>query len=109
MPMTRHSNSRCFWRTSAIIFRLMEAPIGAHSDRTLWRELVAHRDDTFIEDFEVFDSFVAVSVRTEGLLKIYIKPFAGAEFLAAAAAPAAPFFIASEEPAYSMSISVNPE
>jgi len=98
---------RSNWR--AINFRLMEAPIGAHSDRTLWRELVAHRDDTFIEDFEVFDSFVAVSVRTEGLLKIYIKPFAGAEFLAAAAAPAAPFFIASEEPAYSMSISVNPE
>ncbi len=105
---------RSNWR--ARNFRLMQAPIGAHSERGAWRELVAHRDDTFIEDFEVFESFIALSVRTEGLLKICIQPLAPAPGAPAPAAPmpaapmpAAPFFIASDEAAYSMSISVNAE
>ena len=34
--------------------------------------MVAHRDDTFIEDFDVFNGFLAVSVRTGGLAKICI-------------------------------------
>jgi oligopeptidase B len=79
-------------------FRLMSAPIGAHSDRSGWTELVAHRDDTFIEDFEVFDEFLALSLRNGGLHKISIKPHGGEEY-----------WIASDEAAYSMSLGVNPE
>ena len=48
-------------------FRLMQAPIGARGDRARWGDLVAHRDDTFIEDFDVFERFLAVSVRSGGL------------------------------------------
>jgi oligopeptidase B len=59
--------------------------------------VVAHRDDAFIEDFDVFEGFLALSVRTAGLAKISIVR------------GAAEFFIASEEAAYAMSISVNPE
>jgi len=79
-------------------FRLARAPIGGHS-RGDWIDVVAHRDDTYIEDFEVFDEFLAVSVRSGGLRKICIHPLAGA----------AEFFIASDEAAYHTSISVNPE
>ena len=79
-------------------FRLSRAPIGGHS-RSDWIDVVAHRDDTYIEDFEVFDEFLAVSVRSGGLRKISIHPLTGA----------AEFFIASDEAAYSTSISVNPE
>jgi oligopeptidase B len=79
-------------------FRLARAAIGAHSDRSSWSEVVAHRDDVLIEEFEVFERFIALSVRTDGLSKIIIKPLNGAEF-----------FIASEEAAYSTSISINPE
>ncbi|HEX4152683.1 MAG TPA: S9 family peptidase [Steroidobacteraceae bacterium] len=80
-------------------FRLMEAPIGRTSDRSEWRDLVPHRDDTFIQDFDVFDRFLALSVRSGGLSKISILPLEpdGAEF-----------FIASDEPAYTMGLSVNP-
>jgi oligopeptidase B len=84
-------------------FRLMQVPIGQEGDRTGWRDAVAHRDDTFIEDFDVFNGFLAVSVRSGGLAKISIAPWApgatqgGAEF------------IASDEPAYATSISVNTE
>jgi len=101
---------RSNWRASN--FRLMRSPIGANSDRSQWQDVVAHRDDVFIEDFELFDSYIALSVRTQGLRKIAIKPLDGPE--TSDAPPGAPpgtpqFFIASDEPAYSMSISTNPE
>jgi oligopeptidase B len=109
---------RSNWRASN--FRLMRSPIGANSDRSQWLDVVAHRDDVFIEDFEVFDSYIAVSVRTQGLRKICIKPLPAPEIPGAAAGVVAgaaqgarwgtpEFFIASDEPAYSMSISTNPE
>ena len=80
-------------------FRLMRVPIGRESDRREWRDVVAHRDDTLVEDFDVFKNFLAVSVRSGGLAKISITPLHGHP----------EFFIASDEAAYTMSISVNPE
>jgi oligopeptidase B len=89
------------WR--ARNFRLVLSDIGPHADRSRWRDVVAHREDTLIEDFDVFDSFLALSVRSGGLAKIAIQPWdvklqqpAGAEF-----------FIDSGEPSYTASISVN--
>jgi oligopeptidase B len=89
------------WR--ARNFRLVLSGIGPQADRAQWRDLVAHREDTLIEDFDVFDSFLALSVRNGGLAKIAIQPWdaklqqpAGAEF-----------FIDSDEPSYTASISVN--
>jgi oligopeptidase B len=80
-------------------FRLMRVPIGREHDRREWRDVVAHRDDTLVEDFDVFRNFLAVSVRNGGLAKISITPLDGK----------AEFFIASDEAAYCMSISINPE
>jgi oligopeptidase B len=81
-------------------FRIMEAPIGKTSERSAWRDVVAHRDDTFIQDFDVFERFLAVSVRSGGLSKISIRPLVPEG--------AAEFFIASDEPAYTMALSINP-
>ena len=80
-------------------FRLARAPIGARSNRAEWVDVMRHRDDAYIEDFDVFNEFLAVSVRSGGLRKICIHPLDGA----------AEFFIASDEAAYSTSISVNME
>ncbi len=80
-------------------FRLSAAPIGAHSDRARWSDVMGHREDAYIEEFEVFNEFLAVSLRTGGLRKICIHPLDGA----------AEFFIASDEAAYTTSIAVNPE
>ncbi len=80
-------------------FRLARAPIGAGSNRAEWVDLMGHREDAYIEDFDVFNEFLAVSVRSGGLCKLCIRPLDGA----------APFFIASDEAAYSTSIGVNPE
>jgi oligopeptidase B len=92
-------------------FRLMHVPIGRESDRAEWRDVVAHRDDTFVEDFDVFNGFLAVSVRSGGLAKIQITPSPPDDSSGAgrAAAHDSAFFIASDEAAYATSLSVNPE
>jgi oligopeptidase B len=86
-------------------FRLMQVTIGAEAELAAWTDVVAHRDDTFIEDFDVFDAFLAVSVRSGGLAKISIKPWPPA----AGGAIQPEFFIASDEAAYATSLAVNPE
>ena len=105
---------RTNWRASN--FRLMQVPIGESQDRDRWRDVVAHRDDTFIEDFDVFERFIALTVRSGGLKKISIKPMSWDGAAGTARRTPLPtslrtpqFFIASDEPAYSMSISDNPE
>ncbi len=82
-------------------FRLLAAPIAPCADPGGWREVVAHQDDVFIEDFAVFDTFLAIGVREDGLAKIRIRPLGeGAD---------AGFLIASDEAAYTTAIDTNPE
>jgi oligopeptidase B len=80
-------------------FRLMRAVLGGHANRAAWCDVVAHREDTFIEDFDVFDTFLALSVRSGGLRKIAIRPYPEGD----------EFFIASDEAAYSTTLAANAE
>lgn len=79
-------------------FRLARAPLKPFSDRRAWVDVVPHRDDVFIEDFDVFEGFAVLAVRSGGLSKLAIKPWDGAEH-----------YIAGEDPAYSMGLSANLE
>jgi oligopeptidase B len=79
-------------------FRLARAPIGP-GKRAEWIDVMGHRDDAYIEDFDVFNEFLAVSVRSGGLRKLCIHPLNGA----------AEFFIASDEAAYTTWMSINSE
>ena len=80
-------------------FRLVRVPIGAESERSRWQDLVAHRDDEFIEDFDVFRDFLALEVRSGGLAKIRIVPLDGRE----------PYFIPSDAAAYAAALATNSE
>ena len=80
----------------AVNFKLMTAPSDATS-RSQWVEWVPHRDDAFIEDFELFDGFTAVAERSGGLERIRLL------------APAGETFVQADEPAYSMGLSTNSE
>src|SRR4029077_16878775 len=113
-----HLHDRFIIRTNwqARNFRLMWVPIGKEESQGEVHDVVAHREDTYIEDFEIFSQFIALSVRTGGLRKIGIQPLthpdaAPMDAAAGATAPATapPFFIASDEAAYTMFISANPE
>lgn len=53
-------------------FRIMSAPVNEHADRARWSDVVAHRDEVFIHDFDAFDQFLAVSERSNGLRQIRI-------------------------------------
>ena len=91
-------------------FRLMHVAVGGESNRADWRDVVVHRDDTFIEDFDVFNGFLALAVRSGGLAKISIVRV-GADPAApgSISEPGRAEFIGSDEAAYGMSLSVNPE
>jgi oligopeptidase B len=97
-----HLDDRFVIRTNwqARNFRLMWVPIGKERAQSEWQDVVAHSDDTYMEDFEVFKHFIALSLRSDGLRKIGIRPLEGAGDV---------YFIASDEPAYTTFISANPE
>jgi oligopeptidase B len=59
-------------------FRLMTAPETAPS-RDNWTEMVPHRDDVFFVDAELFDDYLVIKERTDGLLRLRIKPRDGGE------------------------------
>ena len=51
------------------------APMG---DRTLWRDLVPHSPEVFIENFTLFHGAIAIEERSEGLKRLAIRPDTGA-------------------------------
>ena len=77
-------------------YKLMTAASDA-TGRSAWKEWVAHRDDVFIDTFELFDGFTAISERSDGLERIRLLKADGEEFVKA------------DEPAYSMGFSTNSE
>jgi oligopeptidase B len=82
-------------------FRIISVAIGDEGSFEQWRDVIAHREDTFLEEFDVFRDFLVLSARTGGLRKLAVQPLSPPG--------AAQFFIASDEPAYTTSISANPE
>jgi oligopeptidase B len=80
-------------------FRIVEVPKTAVGDRKQWRDVIAHRDDTFIGNFETFDGFLAVSERSGGLQKLRIRSWDGQRN----------FLMDAADPAYTMALGNNTE
>ena len=74
-----HLDDRFIIRTNwqARNFRLMSVRLGRSGSTSEWRDLLAHQEDVFIEDFEVFRGFIAASARHGGLRKIAVLPLMG--------------------------------
>jgi oligopeptidase B len=84
-------------------FRLVRAPV-ASPGRHSWTELIAHRSDVMLEEFDLFASFAVICDRAEGLEHLRVVPFT----------EAGPAFsegreIAFPEPVYSAHPHVNRE
>jgi oligopeptidase B len=88
---------RSNWR--AVNFRLLEAPTDSAGDRKHWRELVPHRDDVLISGFDVFDRWLAVEERADGLRRIRLRRWDDA----------AGFHLDADEPACRMALGANEE
>ena len=59
-------------------FRLMEAPV-AKPGRENWRELIPGRDDVFLQSVGVFQDFMVVTERRDGLRRLRVIPWEGGE------------------------------
>ena len=95
-----HLDGRWVIRTNeggAANFKLMTAPSDATS-RKQWREWVPHRDDVFVEGFELFDGFTVVAERSDALERLRVMKKDGSEE-----------YVKADEPAYTMGLSVNSE
>lgn len=88
---------RTNWK--ALNFRLVEAPIATVGDRNTWKDVIPHRDDTFIGSFETFDHYLAVSERSGGLQKLRVRSWDGKQN----------FLMDAADPAYVMALGSNPE
>lgn len=96
-----HLNGRWVIRTNwdAPNYRLMTLKDGAPwGDRSKWADLVAHRSDVFIQDFQLFDNFTAIEERSGGLRHVRVLSNSGKSA-----------DIAADEPAYTMGLAANAE
>jgi oligopeptidase B len=93
-------------------YKLMTAPSDATS-RTQWQEWIGHRDDVFIEGFELFDGFTAIAERSNGLERIRLVRQAlespHKDVRGVARDSHDDEYVKADEPAYSMGLSTNSE
>lgn len=96
-----HANDRWIVRTNwqAKNFRIVEVAKGSEGERNRWRDLVAHREDAFIDAFDVSRRFLTVEEHSGGLRKLRIRPWNGA----------GETLVAADEPSYTMALDVNRE
>ena len=64
-------------KDSAANFKLMQVPVSAKEDLKeyspeTWKEVVPHRKDASIENYEVFEKFIALEVRNKGRQEVEI-------------------------------------
>ncbi len=108
-----HFDGRWVIRTNdrnATNFKIVTAADGATA-RKDWKDWIAHRDDVYIEGFELFDGFTAIAERSNALERVRllkatpgdqpIKDESGLE--------ANDEYIQADEPAYSMGLDINTE
>jgi len=73
-----HQGDRFLVRTNldARNFRLMECPLDRTGEAD-WRDVVPHRDDVLLEQFEVFTNWLVLAERYDGLTHLRVVPVAG--------------------------------
>ncbi len=79
-------------------FKLMETVDDISGDRSQWRNLIPHDPDVLISGFDLFDDFMAIAERSNGLTRIRIVT-----------SDQQADYVRADEPAYAMALSVNAE
>ncbi|MDT8449046.1 MAG: S9 family peptidase [Wenzhouxiangellaceae bacterium] len=96
-----HAGGRWVIRTNwqAPNFRIMSVAGDRYDDRSKWRDVVAHRDDVFIHEFDPFVDHLAVAERAGGLRRLRVVEYASGESTV----------IEFDEPVYVAQLGRNPE
>lgn len=75
-----HFGDHFYIRTNAdgaTNFKLVKAPV-EQTSKEHWEDVIAHREDVYLEDMELFSDYLVTEERKEGLTQIRIQPW-GAE------------------------------
>ena len=93
-----HYEDHFFIRTNdqAKNFRLMRTPVD-RTEMEHWEEVIGHRADVLLEDFEIFRNHLVIKERRDGLIRIRVRPWSGED----------EHYLAFEEPAYLAYTEVN--
>lgn len=83
-------------------FRILRTPVASSANKRSWQTVIAHREDAFVDGFDVFKSHLAINERSNGLLKIRIKPWV-------AKRRGKDTLISFDEPAYTARLVGSPE
>jgi len=79
-------------------FRLMRTPV-AKPGRDNWQEVIPHRADVLLEDFEFFRDYLVLTERKDGLVQLRVRPWTGQN----------EYYLNFGEPAYLAYVSTNLE
>jgi len=82
----------------AMNFRLMETTTG-RSSKEYWSELIPHRDDVLLSNMEIFNDYLVLSERKNGLRQLYVYRWDDMTG----------YYIDFPEEVYTASVSVNPD
>jgi len=85
-------------KDKATNFKLMKTPVDK-TEKDNWTDVIAHRPEVFIENFEIFNNYLALEERFEGLTRINIKSWDGKT----------DYFLPFKEEVYTAGIGQNPE
>ena len=80
-------------------YKVMEAPLQGYEDRTKWKDAIPYDPKVRIEGIDVYEKYMVVSARTNGLLELRVRDLASGK-----SAP-----INFPEPVYSVYNGGNPE
>ena len=78
----------------------MRTPV-ARPGRANWEEVIPHRPDVLLEDFEFFKDFLVLSERKDGLVQLRVRPWSGGG--------RGEYYLDFGEPAYLAFVSTNRE
>lgn len=84
-------------------YRLMQVADNKMGNRRSWRDLIAHSKSVFINNFELFDGYLVVDERSDGLRRLRVQPWKDG------APKGRATYVKADEPAYAASLGINPE
>jgi oligopeptidase B len=95
-----HYKDKFYVRTNweAKNFRLMETPVD-HTDKSHWKVVIPAREDVLLTDFEIFEKYLVLEERKNGLIQIRFRQWDGG----------GEHYLDFGEPAYTAYISTNPD
>ncbi|SFM64590.1 oligopeptidase B [Algoriella xinjiangensis] len=85
-------------KDDAFNYKLMKTSVEKTAQEN-WEEVIPHREETFIEGFEIFKNYLVIEERTNGLIQLNIKAWD----------KSADYFLPFTEETYTANVGTNPD